>query len=164
MELRESELPGIGRKFSLSTRSGEKLVIVVHNDERRDLFHMDPDEPDEMLSMVTLDDEEARVISAIIAGITYKPKFMENQEIALDSLIIEWIRLEPLSKCVGKQIGELDIRKTTGTTILAVVEKDKTKQINPGADFVFTAGLTLVVAGERKQLNQLKKLLQNGML
>lgn len=164
MELRESELPGIGRKYSLSTRSGEKLVIVVHNDERRDIFHMDPDEPDEMLSMVTLDDEEARVIAAIIAGITYKPKFLENQEIALDSLIIEWIRLEPMSNCIGKQIGELDIRRTTGTTILAVVKKDKTNQINPGADYVFTAGTTLVVAGERKQLNQLKKLLLNGML
>ncbi|MGG4145823.1 TrkA C-terminal domain-containing protein [Paenibacillus algorifonticola] len=164
MDLRESELPGIGRKYSLRTRSGEQLVIVVHNDERRDIFHMDTDEPDEMRSMVTLDDEEARVVSAIIAGITYKPKFLENQEIALDSLVIEWIRLEPLSKCVGKQIGELDIRKTTGATILAVVEKDKTKHINPGAEYVFTPSVTLVVAGERIQLNQLKKLLLNGAL
>jgi TrkA domain protein len=164
VDLRETELPGIGRKYSLCTRSGEKLVIVVHNDERRDIFHLDPDEPDDMLSMVTLDDEEARVVSAIIAGITYKPKFLENQEIALDSLIIEWLRLEPLSKCVGKRIGELDIRRTTGATILAVVEKDKTKHINPGAEYVFTAGLTLVVAGERKQLNQLKTLLLNGTL
>ncbi|KQN96299.1 cation:proton antiporter regulatory subunit [Paenibacillus sp. Leaf72] len=164
MDLRESELPGIGRKYSLRTRSGEQLVIVVHNDERRDIFHMDTDEPDEMRSMVTLDDEEARVVSAIIAGITYKPKFLENQEIALDSLVIEWIRLEPLSKCVGKRIGELDIRKTTGATILAIVEKDKTKHINPGAEYAFTSGVTLVVAGERIQLNQLKKLLLNGAL
>ncbi|CAM4337988.1 TrkA domain protein [Paenibacillus endophyticus] len=164
MDLRETELPGIGRKYSLITRSGEKLVIVVHNDERRDIFHMNPDEPDDMLSVATLDDEEARVVSAIIAGITYKPKFLENQEIALDSLIIEWIRLEPLSKCVGKRIGELDIRRTTGATILAVVGKDKTKHINPGAEYMFTAGLTLVVAGERMQLNLLKTLLLNGTL
>ncbi|WP_341279291.1 cation:proton antiporter regulatory subunit [Paenibacillus sp. FSL H8-0537] len=164
MDLRESELPGIGQKYSLRTRGGEQLVIVVHNDERRDMFHMDADEPDEMRSMVSLDDEEARVVSAILAGITYKPKFLENQEIALDSLVIEWIRLEPLSKCVGKRIGELDIRKTTGATILAVVEKDKNKHINPGAEYVFTPGVTLVVAGERIQLNQLKKLLLNGML
>lgn len=164
MNLRETDLPGIGRKYSLQTRSGENLVIVVHNDERRDLFHIDPDHSDDMLSMVTLDDEEARVVSAIIAGVMYKPKFSDNQEITLDGLVIEWIRLEPLSKCVGKQIGQLDIRRVTGATILAAVERDKSKHINPGADYVFTGGLTLVVAGEREQLNQLKKLLLNGTL
>ncbi|WP_246131986.1 cation:proton antiporter regulatory subunit [Paenibacillus hemerocallicola] len=164
MNLRESDLPGIGRKYCLDTRSGEKLVIVVHNDDRRDLFHMSPDDPDEVLSMVTLDDEEARTVSAIISGISYTPRLAENQEMALDGLIIEWLRIEPSSGCVGKRIGELDIRRNTGATILAVTEKNHRKTMNPGADYAFAAGSTLIVAGERKQLQQLKHLLTNGSL
>lgn len=41
MHFKETDLPGIGRKYWLHTRSGEHLVIVIHNDERRDLFHME---------------------------------------------------------------------------------------------------------------------------
>lgn len=165
MNIRESELPGIGKKYDLRTRSGDNLVIVVHNDERRELFHLNPNNPDEMLSMITLDDDEARSAASIIAGMTYKPKYSDIQEIQLDNLLIEWVRVEPQSQCIGKQIGELDIRGVTGATILAAVGgRDKNKHINPGPEFVLAAGLTLVVAGERNQLKKLRQLLGNASL
>lgn len=162
MDIRESELPGIGKKYNLRARSGDNLVIIVHNDERRELFHLDPDNPDESLSMITLDDDEARSAASIIAGMTYKPKYVDNQEVQLDDLLIEWVRLEPHSRCIGKQIGELDIRGATGATILAAVggkDKQKQKRINPGPEYVLAAGITLVVAGERAQLKALKQML-----
>ncbi|WP_080840735.1 hypothetical protein [Cohnella massiliensis] len=75
MDIRETELPGIGRKYKIRTRSGETLVIVVHHDDRREMFHLDSDEPDaDMLSVITLDDEEARAVAAIIGGMTLKPQ------------------------------------------------------------------------------------------
>ncbi|WP_458123618.1 cation:proton antiporter regulatory subunit [Paenibacillus sp. Z3-2] len=166
MHFKETDLPGIGRKYWLHTRSGEHLVIVIHNDERRDLFHMEagdtPEELGDMVSLVTLDDDEARAVAAIVGGMTYKPKFQNEREVMLEGLLIEWLRIEPHAASIGMTIGELDIRQATGAVILAVVTKDKEKQFNPGPDYVFTAGATIVVAGERDQLKQLKQLLTDG--
>ncbi|CAH1205638.1 cation:proton antiporter regulatory subunit [Paenibacillus sp. JJ-223] len=168
MHFKETDLPGIGRKYWLHTRSGEHLVIVVHNDERRDLFHMEagdhPEELGDMLSLVTLDDDEARAVAAIIGGMTYKPQFQNEREVMLEGLLIEWLRIEPHSASIGRTIGELNIRQATGAVVLAVVERSRTKQFNPGPEYVFAAGATVVVAGERDQIRQLKQLLATGGL
>ncbi|WP_072332031.1 MULTISPECIES: cation:proton antiporter regulatory subunit [unclassified Paenibacillus] len=162
MDLRETDLPGIGRKYSLETGGGDKLVVVVHNDGRRELYHMNPDDPDEIYSTLSLDDEESRLLSGILAGLTYKPKALENLEMAFDDLVIEWIRIEPHFHCIGLPIGELDIRSRTGATIIAMMENKGPACINPGPDYSFTSRATAVVAGDRTQLKALKQLLASG--
>lgn len=162
MNLKETDLPGIGKKFVVQTRSGEKLTIIIHDDGRREIYHYDNDNPDDSISMVSLDDDEARYVSAIIGGITYQPTALENIEVALGDLIIEWYRLEPNYKAIGKTIGDLRIRQRSGATIIAVIEKNHTKHVNPGPDLMLTADATVVVIGERLHQQQIRQILLNG--
>lgn len=162
MNLKETDLPGIGKKFVIQTRSGEQLAIIIHDDGRRELYHFEKDNPENSISTVTLDDDEAKYISAIIGGVTYQPTALENIEVALGDLIIEWYRLEPNYKAIGKTIGELRIRQRSGATIIAVIEKNQKKHVNPGADLLLTADALVVVIGERLHQQQIRHILLNG--
>jgi len=162
MQIRESELPSIGKKFQMTTEAGDKLVLVVHDDGRREMYHYDREDPDDSISMVELTDEEAKQVAFILGGLVYKPRSLETIEMALDELVIEWYRLEPGSPYAGRTIGELDIRRRTGTTVIAVVGRSQVRQINPGPDFVVPEEATLVVMGERQHLKEFKKMIKNG--
>lgn len=162
--LRETELPGIGRKFQLDTRSGERLVVIIHEDGRRELYIFNPDSPDECAAAATLDDEEARQIGAILGGVLYKPRALEEAEVKLDQLVIDWHKVEPTAKGAGKTIGELRIRQQTGATVIAVIYPDHTSHIAPGPEQLIPPEATVVIIGTKDSIKACKRLILNGSL
>jgi TrkA domain protein len=160
--IREAPLPGVGRKFQIETANGDRLVIVIHDDGTRELYHFTRKNPDRVASVVTLQDAEARQIAGIIGGLTYVPKALASAEIVLDDLLLEWYTIPPGSSCVGKTIRDLQVRTATGASIVSIIEPDRVKRLNPGADTVMNEGATLILAGDRRTITNLKRLLESG--
>lgn len=59
--IKETDLPGIGKKFEVNPNSRGKFVIVLHDDGRREIHHFDEEDPEEIVSVVTLDDAEVSI-------------------------------------------------------------------------------------------------------
>ncbi len=162
LNIRESDLPGIGRKFEILTHNEDKVVIVVHDDGRREIYHFDEDDHDESISSVTFNDSESRQVAAILGGMIYKPKALESVEFAFDDLVFEWFKVEKYAPAVNKTIGEIDFRNQYGVTVIAIVKKNLKKLLNPGTEAVIEAGDTVVICGERRELKEvINQLLSN---
>ena len=158
----ESNLPGVGKKFQIETTIGDRLVIVIHDDGRREIYHFDRKRLDRADSVVTLTDGEARQIAGIIGGLSYVPKALAPTELILDDLVLEWFRIEPDAASVGKSLRDLQARSVTGASVVSIIEENRIKRINPEADTVITANATLILAGDRKNIARLKSLLTAG--
>ena len=155
-------LPGVGRKFQVETLDGDRLVIVIHDDGTRELYHFTRENLNRPASVLRLSDGEARQIAGIVGGLTYVPRSLPMAEVILGDLVLEWFRIEPGAACIGRTIRDLHVRTATGASIVSIVEPDQTKRTNPEADTVLNQDATLIVAGDRSSINSLKHLLVKG--
>jgi TrkA domain protein len=160
--IREANLPGIGRKFQVEIANGDRVVIIIHDDGTRELYHFTRKNPDRAASVVTLADSEARQLAGIIGGLTYVPKALPSAEVVLDDLVLEWYTIEPGSACIGKSIRELQVRTSSGASIVSIIEPNRVKRINPEAETILNEGATLILAGDRRTITNLKRLLVKG--
>lgn len=158
----EAYLPGVGRKFQIETLRGERIVVVIHDDGDREIYHFEKKNFDRPASVITLTDGEARQIAGIVGGLTYVPKALPNAEVVLDDLVLDWFTIEPGTAAIGKTIRDLQARTVTGASIVSLVEPDHIKRTNPEADTVLNQGATLILAGDRQTIAAMKRLLTGG--
>ncbi len=159
LEVRETRLPGVGTKFTLRTGRGEKISAIVHLDGMREVYHYE--DPDDSPHVITLNDEEARQLAAIIGGMVYRPQLVEDLEVALKDLVMEWIELPPTSPLVGLTVATCRIRSTTGATIVAIL-RESGSLATPHPDEVLRADDVLVVIGRPESFEDIKRLVAEG--
>lgn len=158
----ESNLPGVGRKFQVETLSGDRLIIVIHDDGTRELYHFGRKNLDRPSSVLRLTDGEARQIAGIVGGLTYVPKALPNTEVVLEDLVIEWFTIPEGAASSGRTISELQLRTDTGSSVVSIIEPNRTKRTNPEASTLLNEGATLILAGDRRSNAKLKHLLVYG--
>ncbi|WP_044642508.1 cation:proton antiporter regulatory subunit [Risungbinella massiliensis] len=162
MNIRECELPGVGKKFEIITRNNDKVVIVIHDSGRREIYYFNQGDFEECTANVSFDDSEARQIAAIIGGLTYKPKALETLDLAFDELVIEWFKVESGAKAANQSIGQLNIRQSFDVNIIAIVKRNHQKIHTPGPENRLEEGDTLIMSGVRTQVKNMVKELLTG--
>lgn len=158
----EANLPGVGHKFQIETARGDRLVIILHDDGTREVYHYLRKHFEKAASVITLVDSEARQIAGILGGLTYVPKALPSTELVLEDLVLEWFTIDDDASCVGRTIRDIQARTLTGASIVSIIEPNREKRTNPEADTVLNAGATLILAGDRATNAALKELLTLG--
>ena len=160
-ELRETRLPGVGTKFTFTTDHGSRVAVIQHLDGSRELYvfrHAGDEEPSAVIHLV---DDEARQLGAVLGGAYERPKIVEDLEMALGELLIEWEQVPESSPWIGKTLAESGFRAKTGITVIAILrESESIAGAQP--DDVILDGDTIVVVGKAGQFRQVRKLLAEG--
>jgi TrkA domain protein len=160
LELSQTRLPGVGIKYVLPLDGGGRIIVIQHNDGRRDLYALAPD-AEEPRHIASLSDEEARRLGALLAGAYERPKVVEELELALGELQIEWMPVPDASPWIGKTLGECAFRARTGVTVIAILrEPEPISGARP--EDVIQTGDTLVAVGKAGQFGAFRELLAGG--
>ena len=158
-ELRQTRLPGIGVKYSFTTANGARVAVIQHTDGMRELYvfsHRD-EEPE----VVQLEDDEARQLGAVLGGAYERPKIVEELEMVLGELAIEWVPVPPDSPAIGRTLAECAFRQRVGITIIAILREPEPVAGAQPTD-VIQAGDTLVTVGKLGQYPPFRRLLAQG--
>ncbi|MFN2422024.1 MAG: cation:proton antiporter regulatory subunit [Gemmatimonadota bacterium] len=153
LEIREIELPGIGRKYALLTEDGARLTVILHNSGHREIYLFDKG-ADFPTSAVRLDDRDGRGLGAILAGAYYQPVGEADLATVLGQMAIDWHEVGPAM--AGRTIGALEIRSKTGASVIAVLRKEGALP-NPGPGTTLRQGDTLVLIGTREQIEAFRR-------
>ncbi|SRR6266508_3398100 len=161
IDLRETRMPGVGVKYVLRLDAGGRLAVILHNDGKRELYFFPGGADDEPQAVITLDDDEARQLGAVLGGAYERPKIVEDLEMALGELHIEWVPVPETSPWIGRTLADCGFRAKTGVTIIAILrEPEPVSGAQPGD--VVKAGDTLVTVGKAGQYAAFRRFLAEG--
>ncbi len=161
VELRETRLPGVGVKYGFRMDDGGRLAIILHNDGRREIYYFRHETDDEPRAVIRLDDDEARQLGAVIGGAYERPKIVDDLEMALGELLVEWVPVPDTSPAIGRSLAECAFRARTGITIVAILREPEPVAGAQPSD-VIQQGDTLVTVGKAGQYSAFAKMLAAG--
>jgi TrkA domain protein len=161
IEVTETRLPGVGVRYSFTSARGNRLAVILHNDGTSEIYVFADPAREEPQAVVQLEDDETRQLGAILGGAYERPTIVEELELALGELAIEWIPVPHDSPAIGHTLAECGFRARTGITIIAILrEPEPVAGAQPG-DTV-QKGDTLVTVGRLGQYPTFRKLLAEG--
>lgn len=159
-EVVESELPGIGKKFKLELMTGGLLTVIVHADGKKNIYFRESEDRD--AAKISLTDEEAKTIGSILSETHFRiTPFEQLQEAIIKKATVQSFKIPSTSPLVGRMISDLDIRKRTEVSILAITSGDETTP-NPDPSTVIGANDVLIAFGAPENMKKLQVLIEKG--
>lgn len=157
MEIKSSDLPAIGKRYSFTTAGKDHLVVILHHSGNREIYHFSDENQDEPDFSINVTDEEARQLGILLMGVDYQPVADDRMELLLKNFRIKWIKVKPESRLVNKKIIETRIRSVTGCTVIGIQRNDQIIG-SPDIEEVIRPGDVLMAIGKRQQIKKLESL------
>lgn len=132
-------LPGVGERLDVTDGDGRPVQFVRRNDG-----HVEVHAGGVFLE---LDPATARAMAAFVAGYyAISPALADRLADARVALTLDWVRLDDGDHAAGRTIGELEIRRRTGVSIVAVL-RGSIPIVTPDPSLRLESGDDLVVTG-----------------
>ncbi|MGH3134582.1 MAG: cation:proton antiporter regulatory subunit [Gaiellaceae bacterium] len=160
-DLRETRLPGVGVKYGFRTAQGGRLSVIMHNDGQREIYFYRRGDDEEPTAVIELHDDEARQLGAIVGGVLERPRIVEELEMALGELQIEWIPVPDTSPAIGRTLADARLRARTGVTIIAILREPEPVSGAQPEDVIQERDM-LVAVGKAGQFAKFRQLLAEG--
>ena len=158
-EVEETKLPGVGVRHDFATGSGRRVGIIAHRSGDRELLIYDEDDPDATREAVRLNQEDAHTLGDLLGQVRLKDRVDEVVRHSIEGLTIDWVPVRDDSAAAGRSIGDLEIRRRTGSTVVAIIRGDVTLA-SPGPEVAFAAGDMAVIIGTSDGVRRAIALLQ----
>lgn len=132
-------LPGVGERLDVADTDGVPVHVVRRNDGHVEV-HTDG-------VFIDLEPATAQSIGAFVAGhYAISPALADRLADARVALALDWVRLDGADHAAGRTIGELEIRRRTGVSIVAVL-RGSIPIVTPDPSLRLEGGDDLVVTG-----------------
>ncbi|MFL6288885.1 MAG: cation:proton antiporter regulatory subunit [Actinomycetes bacterium] len=160
MDVVETLLPGVGRRYEFTLEDGKRLCIVSTRDDSYIVSTFDRDDPDVGRTLFELDEEEAITMAEILGAPRIAVKVGDLSR-EIPGLTSEQVAIETGSKFDGKTLGDTALRTRTGSSVVALVRDDRVyASPEPNQDLV--GGDVLVVIGTREGISKAQAILEGS--
>ena len=157
-EFAETQLPGLGVRYTTQLRSGRSVAVVVHHTGRRDLVVYDTDDPDAAIATVELTEDEGHSLGELLGGSRIVERLDELTH-QLQGMVIDWVRITRRSPVADQTLREAGVRARTGASVVALIRGASTIPA-PGGDDHLAPGATAVVVGTAPAIAATRALFQ----
>lgn len=157
MNVDVTPLPGIGVRKDFPAAEGRRVGVVTTRDGAVDLIVFKADDPDAAALTMRLSPAEAATLSSLLGA----PQLVAQLREELPGLSTRQLPLDDTSPLNGRELAEGQIRRRTGTSIVAVVRAGEVFPA-PRPDFVLAGGDMLVAVGTADSIEAAAKILKRG--
>ncbi|WP_290812222.1 cation:proton antiporter regulatory subunit [Halovivax sp.] len=158
MPIRESDLPGVGKKYEIDIDyEGRRLVIVTHNTGKREVF-MKEDAKADAEKLFEVSDQLARKVGTILEGAYFQPVKDDTTETTLgDGTNIEWFEVAADADVVDRTFADLLADAEIDVAIVAIQRGERVIPASEAEERP-QAGDTIVAVGSTEALDRFEQL------
>jgi len=154
LKIKKEKLYSIGTRYTIELESGEILEIIDFLNGKKELFLL---ENDKIKGFLSLTEDEAKEIGFILADL----KDIEKKVEIKDKIMLDWFLIKSNYYALNKKIKDLEIRKKTGATVVAI-DRGKKILIEVSPEETIKEGDKLLLMGSLTSIEKAKKLLRGG--